>query len=37
MKEKDIIKLRVEGTGFAAKTDETMLKAQKSSRPVLPF
>lgn len=26
LKEKDIIKLRVEGTGYAARTDESLLK-----------
>lgn len=30
LKEKDIIPLRVEGTGFAAKTEEKQLKVTKA-------
>ena len=34
LKDKDIIPLRVEGTGFAAKTDEKALQVKSNSRPV---
>ena len=34
LKDKDIITLRVEGTGFAAKTDEKALQVKSNSRPV---
>ena len=33
LKEKDIIALRVEGTGFASRTDEKSLKVSAASRP----
>ena len=35
LKEKDIIALKVEGTGFAAKTEEKKLKVTSESKPAL--
>ena len=37
LREKDIITLKVEGTGYAAKTDEKALVIKSESRPVARF